>query len=388
MKQKKPVRKKILVIAACVLFAVLAGSAILSEVQYAKHFGSRFDTIQPINQRVEFFEGLERTKYTFPSNKGQMLTGYLYSSAGVEPKGIIILSHGYGSGHNNNMGCADYFTKHGYYVFGFDVTGNDESEGKAVEGLPQGVIDLEHAIEFVENSGNFPKLPIGLFGHSWGGYCVGAALVHHPEMKAVIDCSGFNNSTDLFISEGRHIAGPAVYLSLPFLKLHDWIKFGSYAWLTADEGFSKSDAKILVVHSSDDDIVPPEFGYDVYYRNHKDDPRFSFMRLEGKGHKYFYKDTKESQEIIQSYQNWVNSLDYDYKDPKNLERFIKERDEGIKENVDVKALWQNRLDEELFGKFVEFYDEAMSNKNEELRRKQLPVEAVFLIEGGLWPWSK
>ena len=62
MKQKKPVRKKILVIAACVLFAVLAGSAILSEVQYAKHFGSRFDTIQPINQRVEFFEGLQRTK--------------------------------------------------------------------------------------------------------------------------------------------------------------------------------------------------------------------------------------------------------------------------------------------------------------------------------------
>ena len=61
----------------------------------------------------------------------------------------------------------------------------------------------------------------------------------------------------------------------------------------------------------------------------------------------------------------MNSLDYDYKDPKNLERFIKERDEGIKENVDVKALWQNRLDEELFGKFVEFYDGAMSNKNEE-----------------------
>ena len=361
MKNKKPGRKKILIIAVCVLAAVILADIILTEVQYYRHFGTRFETDQPTKQRIEFFEGLERTQYTFPSNKGQMLTGYLYSAAGVEPKGIIIFAHGYGAGHNNNMGCADYFAKHGYNVFAFDVTGNDESEGTSVEGLPQGVIDLEHAIEFVEESGNFPKLPIGLFGHSWGGYCVGAALVHHPEMKAVIDCSGFNNATDLFLFEGKKIAGPAAYLAIPFLKLHDWIKFGSYAGLTAKEGFENTDAKILVVHSTDDDTVSPEFGYDIYYKDHKDDPRFSFIRFEDRGHKYFYKDTKESQEIIQSFQDWVKSLDYDYRDPKNEERFIQDRAEGIRENVDVKALWENRLDEELFGKFVEFYDEAMSN---------------------------
>ena len=77
MKNKKPGRKKILIIAVCVLAAVILADIILTEVQYYRHFGTRFETDQPTKQRIEFFEGLERTQYTFPSNKGQMLTGYL-----------------------------------------------------------------------------------------------------------------------------------------------------------------------------------------------------------------------------------------------------------------------------------------------------------------------
>ena len=59
------------------------------------------------------------------------------------------------------MDCANYFAQHGYYVFAYDATGNDDSEGEGVGGFPQGVVDLDHAISFVEKSGNFPDLPIG-----------------------------------------------------------------------------------------------------------------------------------------------------------------------------------------------------------------------------------
>ncbi|WP_028125397.1 helix-turn-helix domain-containing protein [Eremococcus coleocola] len=33
------------------------------------------------------------------------------------------------------------------------------------------MIDLDYSLSFVEDSGNFPNLLIGLFGHSWGAYC-------------------------------------------------------------------------------------------------------------------------------------------------------------------------------------------------------------------------
>lgn len=91
---------------------------------------------------VDDFDGLQCAKYKFSSDKGQKLTGYMYSS-GENQVGIIVMARGFGGGgHNSSMDCADYFARHGYYVFAYDATGNDESEGEGVEGLPQGVIDL------------------------------------------------------------------------------------------------------------------------------------------------------------------------------------------------------------------------------------------------------
>ena len=115
------------------------------------------------------------------------------------------MAHGFGGGgHNSYIDCANYFAHHGYWVFAYDATGNDESEGEGVGGLPQGVIDLDYAITFVEGSGNFPNLPIVLFGHSWGGYIVCSVLSYHPEVKAVIACSGFNSSSNMFEAEGKN----------------------------------------------------------------------------------------------------------------------------------------------------------------------------------------
>lgn len=197
-------KKKILLLVLCILIVmIIAGDWLFSVMIYNENFNRRFESYEPLMLYVEDFDGLQRTKYTFPSNKGQMLTGYMYTSD-ENPRGIIVMAHGFGGGgHNSYMDCANYFAHHGYCVFAYDATGNDESEGEGVGGFPQGVIDLDHAITFVEKSGNFPDLPIALFGHSWGAYSVCSVLTYHPEVKAVIACSGINSSLDIFESEGK-----------------------------------------------------------------------------------------------------------------------------------------------------------------------------------------
>lgn len=57
----------------------------------------------------------------------------------------------------------------GYDVFAYDATGNDESEGNSVKGVPQFLIDLDYAIQFVKQTPDFDGSPIVLFGHSLGG---------------------------------------------------------------------------------------------------------------------------------------------------------------------------------------------------------------------------
>lgn len=296
---KKKSAKPIIIILICLV--VLAAAWIgISLGLYGIYFGRRFETNTFNMNHVENFEGLERTRYEFTSDKGQTIVGYMYSSS-ESHKGIIILAHGYGAGgHNSYMPSINYFAQNGYYVFAYDATGNDESGGKGIGGVPQGVIDLNYAINFVENSGDFPDLPIGLFGHSWGGYSVSNVLTYHPEIEAVIECSGPNSSSDLVEGGGTKVIGPVVKVLMPVIKIYERTKYGEYATNSALDGFASTEAEIMVVHSSDDNIVPIEYGYDIYYEVYKDDPRFTFVRLEGKGHNMFL-NVKNNAELYESF---------------------------------------------------------------------------------------
>ena len=256
---------------------------------YNENFDVRWTTDPDMQLYVSNFDGLSRSRYQFESNKGQTLTGYLYSAGDKNKKGIVVFAHGFGGGgHSNYMDHLNFFAQNGYYVFAYDATGNDESQGlgknDGVGGLPQGVIDLNYAISFVEKSGNFPELPIVLFGHSWGGYSVSSVTKYHPEVKAVAECAGFYSSALMFQAEGKKLAGNAVYILMPFLRIHEFLKYGKYAWANGAKGFSSTDALVLIAHSKNDDTVPPEYGYDMYYKKFKDDPRFTFILYEDKGH--------------------------------------------------------------------------------------------------------
>lgn len=354
--KSKPKKKKILfLILSIVIALIIVGDWALSVMVYNENFNLRFESYEPLMFYVDDFDGLQRTKYEFSSNKGQKLAGYMYSS-GENQRGIIVMAHGFGGGgHNSYMDCANYFTHHGYYVFAYDATGNDESEGDGVGGLPQGVIDLDCAITFVEKSGNFPSLPIVLFGHSWGGYSVCSVLTYHPEVKAVIACSGFNASSNLFEAEGKKQVGNGIYLMLPFVKLHEKIKFGGYASSTALDGFSKSNADVMIVHSIDDQVVPVEYGYETYYEKHKDNSRFSFIPLENKGHDCFYDYTYRN-EFNVNFNEWLKTLDYNYNAVENEDRFLEDKADYIHHNLD-RAKWCNSLYLELFEDFIAFYDE-------------------------------
>lgn len=359
---KKPERRKkrrriVLGIVCGALALLIAGDWALSVKIYNDNFGRRFESYEPLMLAVDCFDGLSRTRYEFPSDRGQRLTGYLYR-AQEEPRGIIVLAHGFGGGgHNSYMACANFFAQRGYWVFAYDATGNDESEGEGVGGLPQGVIDLDRAITFVEESGQFPQAPIALFGHSWGGYSVCSVLTYHPEVKAVIACSGFNASSDMLEAEGKEQVGAAIHLMLPFVKLHERLRFGDYAASTAMDGFAASDAAVMVVHSDDDGVVPWEYGLERYFKTYGDDPRFRFLRLEGAGHNYLM-DESYSDEFNRGFDAWLETLDYDYGADGNRERFTADKAEYIEEHLD-REKWCNSLDTALFEQFADFYDWAL-----------------------------
>lgn len=329
---------------------------------YEQYFGVRYETNEALQLYLEDFEGLERQRYEFTSNNGQKLVGYLYSVEDAEYRGIVVMAHGFGGGgHNSYMDCANYFAQNGYCVFAYDATGNDESEGDGVNGLPQGVIDLEHAISFVQECEEIPHLPIVLFGHSWGGYSVANVLNFHPEVKAIVTMSGFNQSSDLIRSQGEAIVGGFIHMLMPYVNCYEQLKFGEYAKNTAMDGFEKSQANVMVLHSSDDSVVPQKYGYDVYYAKYKDEARFEFVHFADKGHNELYfseEGMRYMEEINAEFAAWGETLAYDYEDSVNAERFVKDKAAWLREHLD-REKWSSVIDTELFAKMVAFYDESL-----------------------------
>lgn len=285
---------KIVLIVSGILFVLVILAALilpkpLAMSVYNDNFGKRFTTAEVWAWSIEDFDGLSRDKYIFESNSGQKLTGYKYYRNSEEAKGLVVIAHGFGGGgHRSYMNIADYFASNGYWVFAYDATGNDESEGEAVGGLPQGVIDLDYALRFVKSNADFAGLPIVLWGHSWGGYSVGSVTKLHPDVKAAVVVSGFNESLDMLETEGRNIVGNVIDYVLPILEKHEKKTFGAYASMSILDSLKSCEVPVLFVHSEDDEMIPIEISFDRYFEELSGNDRFSFIRYNDRGHNYIF----------------------------------------------------------------------------------------------------
>lgn len=351
MKRRRSIKKLILIVIACIIAVFfLIVMPVMTLLVYHDNFGERYETAEWMAYSVSDFEGLRVEECSFTSNNGQLLAGYKYSKEAKDIKGVVVIAHGLGGGgHNTYMDIADYFTSDGYLVFAYDATGNDRSEGDSVEGLPQGVIDLDYALRYVKQANEYKELPIMLFGHSWGGYSVGNVLNRHPDVKAAVIVSGFDRSSDMIESQGREILGPAIKIFLPYVSLYERLKFGKYASYSAIGGFDSSEAGVMVLCSKDDTTVPPEFGYDKFYEAYGDSPRFCFTKYEDRGHNYIYYS-----EAAKDYRDRLNKEYTAYVEANGGEYNAEIRAEFMEENLDKSKCYE--FDYELMEQISGFYD--------------------------------
>ncbi len=353
MELRKKTKKKIIiasiVIAILLLIVFLVAPFTVGAVLYNSVFHVRYETAEYLKFYLDDFDGLKADKHEFKSNDGTSLVGYRYYTDRVKAQGVVVIAHGLGGGgHNSYMDVAYYFAKHGYDVFAYDATGNDESGGDGVKGIPQGVADLSYAIDYLRSIDEVKDLPVMLWGHSWGGYCVGAVLNYHPEVKAIASLAGFNRSGDLIKAQGQQMVGGIIGFMMPYVNTIEAVKCGKYSSATALDGFANSKCGVLIAHSSDDTTVPIEYGYDVYYKQYADDERFEFIRYENKGHNnIFYSD---------SYIDYLDDLSEEmrgYFGGRSPSR--EEKAAYINERLN-REIYCNGLDTKLFDRILNFYN--------------------------------
>ena len=312
MKSNK--KKLIIIIVSAVLAVLLLASGIalyaVSVSIYDGSFNYRCETNEENSFEMSEFPLMTRERHTFKSNDGQTLVGYLYEqSAPYEEKGVIVFAHGLGGGGQRGfIDIFDYFCSRGYYVFAYDATANDESEGEVIGGLPQGFIDLDYAIDYAQTLDELKNLPFVLMGYSWGGLSVVNALNYHPEVKAVASLAGWNKSMDMIEHRGCQMVGDVAKLLLPFASVYEFTKYGNYSFSTAMKGFANSDCAVMIVHGEKDDTIPIDYGYETYYKKYESDDRFTFKKYDDRDHGVMnLSDGKRDMELMAEIANFFDS---------------------------------------------------------------------------------
>lgn len=286
----------------------------------------------------------------FKSGKNT-LQGYLLGKENT--KGLVVVVHGLGGGAEGYLTPILYFVKQGYQVFAYDNTGYHLSEGKNCVGLPRAVEDLDAALSFVEQEARFAGLPVYLFGHSWGGYAVGAVLNFTHKVKAVVSVSGFSNPNKMIVEWAKRIAGIWAYPAIPFMVLHQRLFFGKKMDIMAVDGINKADIPVLLVHGSKDPTVRLDGSATFSLKEEITNPKVQYIlwdKEQQNGHldvlykagakAYGMQISKEYSELMKKTRNKLTEDD-------KAEFFA---------NVDKER--SSAPNEELMKKIVEFYERA------------------------------
>lgn len=346
--------RKILIISASVLLAlVLVIHPLASVIIYESIFSTRYEPAPWLAMCADDFDSLSAQRVEI-GGEGERLVGFKYDNPNVtEPHGLVVLAHGLGGGgHTPYLPLIDALTDEGYRVFTYDATGNGESDGHDVNGLPQGTLDLNRAIATALSDPDYDGLPLYLIGHSWGAYSVGTALCSYPEVDGAVMLAGFDSSADMIRAGASDYVGSFIAsVASPTAALYERIKFGDVADLTVTDGIAATDARIMIIHSADDATVPIEIGYEKYYESYEGDTRVTFLQYDDRGHNYLYYSPESAK-----YRDEINAAYVKYVEDGGLEYSAETKIDFFGENLDISKCYE--IDSELMDRIVAMFKGA------------------------------
>jgi len=271
---------------------VFSGCTIIALEVFSGVF-ERYDGHGPFDAWVA---GYPRQEVWFYSGKNR-LQGFIYDSE--NDKGLVVIQPGIYSYADEYDKIIRHLVDNEWRVFSYNITGVDKSGGESMRGLSQSVLDLDAALNYIENTNAHNGKPVMLAGFSLGGYAVCAVLnFNRHRINAVVSFAGFNSTKEAMESQAVAEVGGAYYLLYPQVWALEKQLFGDIAKLTAVDGINKSHIPVMIVICSDDDIVPANTISIYAHRKSITNPYVEYVYLDGEdafGH--YFKNYPEGKEL-------------------------------------------------------------------------------------------
>ena len=291
--------------------------------------------------------GLERELRSFNSD-GVRLQGYYYRAQ--SPKGLTVVCHGIHAGADDYLPIIEYMVKSGYSVFSFDYKGTYDSDGDSTVGMCESLVDLDHALDYIESESEFDNLPITLIGHSWGGYAAASVLSLHKRIVSCATIAAPNNGYTLILEKGDQYGGDLASKGIPeiFLNVYQKILFGKYTKYDAVRGINSTKIPVLIAHGINDNVIDIRLQAIYAHKNEirRDNVQYYCTTGVRGGH-----NTVWHSEASAKYQE---SLESKIKSVKKSKTMSYEEKVAFFEGIDHRLY--SEVNEELFEKIIKMFD--------------------------------
>jgi fermentation-respiration switch protein FrsA (DUF1100 family) len=209
--------------------------------------------------------GLSFEECRIPTSDGETLHGwFLPVKKGQSVKGTVVFSHGNAGALGHHLGLAKWWPEQGYQVLMYDYRGFGQSTGApSREGL---IRDVEAAFRFAQGRPDVAKTKIFSYAHSLGGAksIVALSRTKVPGLRGVITDGTF-----------------ASYVGMADFMAGNFGKKLVTDELAPKDSVGKLSVPLLIVHGSDDEIVPISQGEQLFAAAGK---QKTFFRVAGGRH--------------------------------------------------------------------------------------------------------
>ena len=327
-------------------------------VVISSNFDCRYDDRHTLKYfTVDDFEDLKNEPIEFPSDKGQILKGFLYSSTKVEEKdykGLLVVAHGLGAGHLQYTTEINYFAQEGYLVFAFDDTGCNLSEGEKIIGVTQGLIDLDYALNFIKTNERLNKLPLVIFGHSMGAFAsCNITAFDHPEIKGIVALAPFKDEVSMLYEEAR-ANGLKFKFLVPMFKGKYKKRFKpEILKINTQTSLANSDSPHFIIAGDADPIVDYYGNFDKFRKEFESKENYRFLSVPNRFHR---------PNLSQKAADYDNDTNYELQgmNAKYKGKVPAEELHGFYDNLDYNLLVE--MDPLVMGRISTFLDECVSSK--------------------------
>ena len=214
---------------------------------------------------------------------------------------------------------------------------------------------------YVNSSSDLKGLPIYLMGHSWGGFAVSEAIGRHENIVAVVALAPYAKPVDLLIEQGSQMFDLDLKAMKPFLYLSQLITYGPGNFIrNAVDSINSADTPILLVHGSQDEMIPLETTAVLAYEGALKNPKLQKFIITEEGQNTHMSILHSAQsnayieEINEDFATKVSGIG-EVSEEDRLERILQFRKELV-DSADLSLV--NQINEELFAYILNFYDEA------------------------------